>query len=272
MARIAFIHELPIEMFVYWQDGLAAALGKLMSKYEIFTFSASEVDFRGLEDFDVILAWGGVTSKPAKLALESISPKKILLYGGGLLNSNDSERFDAIFVEGEYDFEQLNHKNKHIAFGTNTALFKPIDQPKIFDMIYPTAFAEWKDHKKFIRLSKGKKALCVGQIQENERYILEEVQKAGIATLPWVPYSVMPYLYAQSKETVLTPKPLGGCERAILESASCNVPIRLETENPKCLQFARIKNREDVIANKLTEEDYAESLDRGIQGVINPYS
>jgi len=235
--KIAFIHELPIEMLIHWDDGLAAALNLLGQEHTIIF---RHVD-SSLPPVDMVLAWGGATSRPAEAALGA-SPKKGLLYGGGVLEHANISKFDVLFVENEYNFNQVNHPNKKVAFGTNTDLFIPITQQKVWDMIYPAAFAKYKNHKKFIEIAEGKRALCVGHIQVSERDIVKEVQMAGIQILPWVPYSVMPFLYNSSREVVLTPDPFGGCERAVLEAASCNIPVRLETECPKVLCFKDVKN------------------------------
>jgi len=257
--KILFVHELPIEMFVYWQDGLAAALAEISNEHEVIPISATDTQ---VPMADFVIAWGGATSRPVHLALQCPF-KKALLYGGGILNHENTKKFDVVFVENTYNFEELEHPNKHIAFGTNTDLFVPMSQPKVWDYVYPTAFSKYKNHKKFIELSKGKKALWVGQIQPNEIDIYNEVFEAGVQTMSWVPYSVLPYIINASKEVLLTPVKFGGCERAVLEAAACNVPVRIETDCPKVNSFANIKNRADVL-NGFTHYDYARQIMEGL--------
>lgn len=276
--KIAFVCDLPIEHFPFWDDGLKAALDVLKEKYnwEISIYNlAGGLDLNSLETRKGIgVIWSSLTSEISRYRLFE---KQVLLFGGGVTYTPAIHNFDLVVAESKVDF--LDFKRFGIntiqAFGTNTNLFKPmLDQPKIFSYVYPAAFAKWKNHDRFAEFmshgdrKKGFPALALGYMQPGgwEKECYEVCQKNGIAVLPWVPYSVMPYIINASENVYVAADVMGGCQRTVLEAKACGVPVAINSDSPKLLELQNL-TREDIL-NEWSEESYAKKLKKGIESIL----
>lgn len=270
--KLAFICEMPEEHFPHWHDGLSAALHYLEEKYnweiDYFNIPSHPPEFDP-QNYDFGLFWGALNRPQHERRIFS---KQGLCFGGGPTFHTNINNFDIIFAESKVDlleFQKYGIKSMK-AFGTNTELFIPLPkQVKVWDFIYPAAFAKWKRHDVFVDQVRGKKALAVGYMQPNEyeKECYEICLKNGIAVIPWVPGEVMPWLYNASKMCLITADENGGCQRTVLEAKACGIEVAVVSESPKLLELADLTRKE--VLSDWSEKQYAEDLKKGILEVIN---
>lgn len=268
--KIAFICELPKEHFPFWNDGLAAALQYLVDTYnwQIDIYNLPSMTNPTIPaDYEFALFWGALAKKQHE---QRFFKKQGLCFGGGPTYHPNINNFDIIFAESRTDLEEFQRMGIKTlqAFGTNTKLFRPIPtQEKVWDFIYPAAFAKWKHHEVFVEQTKGKKALAVGYIQPGgwEKECYEICLKHGVTVIPWVPYEAMPWLYNASKMCLITADEMGGCQRTILEAKACGIPVSVVSDSPKLSELIDLTRKE--ILTDWNEETYAEQLRKGIEEV-----
>lgn len=299
--RLAFVwnYEARPQDLLYWWDGLRAALDYLEIDfgYEILRLTAQSIN--EIESFkpDFILSWGSLDQFFHRI-IRNYGVKTGLCYAGG--SKENLDNFDVIFYESQIDgdeFEILkSEKNYKIhlqrAFGTNDELFRPFHQKKIWDAIYPATFARWKRHELFAR-AVGDGGLACGNWLEYEMDCVNVCKKYGVLTLKAVHPEVLVSLYNASFCTLLTADRWGGCQRAVLESLSCNVPVIVCSDNKRSSEFieesgeglvvdpdideikeaiTKIKefkcNGRKYIEANWTAKHYAKALDNGIKAVL----
>lgn len=277
MRKINFICDLPVEHFAHWNDGLKAALDYLVEKYnwEVKIYNIPTSGASVPDDAEFSLFWGALDKHHHR---RKFFKKQGLCFGGGPTYHPNIRNFDIVFAESKIDLEEFENLNVNTvqAFGTNTKLFREIpNQPKIFDFIYPTAFAKWKNHERFVeyvvKFSEGKsiKALAVGYMQPDgwEKECYEICLENGISVLPWVPPSALPYLLSMSRNVLITADPNGGCQRTVLEAKACNVPVIIDSVSPKLKELEELTYEQ--VLKDWSEIAYAEKLKKGIDEVLN---
>lgn len=282
--KVAFISEMPAEHFLHWNDGLRAALQVLSEKYgwvidfyNLPSLKTAQITQDEIDSYDFALYWGGFLQKQHQ---RKVFKKSGLCFAGGPTHSKFASNFDVIFAESAIDEVELKQNGSYVvkAFGTNTKLFKPNpQQPKLFDYLYPAAFAKWKRHDLFFDYVSSRShgtgsqtALAVGYIQPNnhEYECVQVCLDNGIGVMPWIPAEALVWLYNASREVVLAADPNGGCQRSVLEAKACGIPVTvLNQQHPKLVELQDL-SREEVLTN-WSEEAYAEQLKLGIETVIN---
>lgn len=285
-----------------WNDGLAAALRELQARghqVTIFTCGKYKVvnDIVFTEDMvsavkanspDVILHWADMTRPNAKPLSELGIPMALCFAAGNVTGYNDG-LFQHVFVESEVyknRFEEIG-VSVSTAFGTNTELFQPVQQAKVFDTIYPGTFAEWKRHELYARATKGLKSLAVGG--QHEQPCWDVCIENDITVLPHVSAEALRYLYAASKVCVVTSSSADGSQRTVLEAMAMDMPVII-TDSDK-FDFATGKvfeaepnprelreminlaldsevNTRDYIVREWSEFTYADSLEKGLKGIL----
>jgi glycosyltransferase involved in cell wall biosynthesis len=246
--RLAVLWDWPpvLSQVSTWEDGLAAAIKELSTRHEVqvympgdkpgeidhpyFTIRISNNLFPVIQEYnpDVILHWADMTRPNASTLFELGKPMAICFAGGDALGEN-APLFDQIFVESEVYKEKLNavgYNNVSIAFGTNTELFRPIEQNKQFDTIFPATFAAWKRHDLYAHATMGLRSLAVGYIyKDHEQECWQECLKLGTTILPHVSAQVLHHLYAASRVCVIPSLSSGGSQRTVLEAMAMNLPL-----------------------------------------------
>lgn len=313
--KIDFVWDWPSEdiQTLTWQDGLAAALKELLARgHEVRVFTSGlyrrTLDHPyfpiGVTDEivaeikawtpDVILHWGDFTRPHAK-PLKELGIPMAICFAGGAIDAENNVLFDHIFVESEVYKEKLEHNgfdNVSIAFGTNTELFKPLVQPKIFDTIFPATFALWKRHDLYAPATKGLRSLAVGYMyNDHEQECWQVCLDNDVAIMPHVSAEALHYLYAMSKICVITSKSNGGSQRTVLEAMAMNLPV-IVTDSDK-FDFAAERvyhcdpniqelrayidtlldgepdiNTREYVVNNWSEVSYADSLEAGLKAII----
>lgn len=196
---------------------------------------------------DIVLFWSDFT-RPAIPYLTERFPSAVLFAGGEPILQNTS-RFQKIFVESASYKERLEVAGYPVeqAFGTNTELFKPKEQPKMFDVFFPACFAAWKRHELFAESVKGMRALACGWFQPHEPWCYEACQKAGVLTIPHVTSHLLPDLYNASKLVLITSEASGGSQRSVLEAMACNIPCIVMSDSDKTSEYMRLAGYEHMI-------------------------
>jgi len=292
-----------------WEDGLAGAIKELINrghevklfttgspniiKNKYFDITVTDEVVKDIGEFnpDVILHWADMTRPHAQPLMALGKPMAICFAGGEPLGAN-VELFDHIFVESQvYRATYLRNGYKtSIAFGTNTALFKPQQQTKMFDTIFPATFAAWKRHDLFAKASEGLKSLAVGYMYEkHETECWQVCLDNGVMVLPHVPHYVLPRLYSSSRVVVIPSKSEGGSQRTVLEAMAMNIPV-IVTDSDK-FDFAEGRvfksepnvedlklmirmaldtecNTRDYILENWSEYTYADALEEGLRSIL----
>jgi glycosyltransferase involved in cell wall biosynthesis len=307
--RIAFVWdwEPNFEQTIQLNDGLQAALRVLETRGHTvnrYTDTRAAVgDYHPIDDiirykekFDVILHWADFTRPHAKPHQELGIPMAICFAGGEAVNYN-TPYFDHIFVESEVykaKLESAGYENVSIAFGTNTELFKPIEQPKLLDTIFPGTFAEWKRHQLYAQAVQGLRSLAVGYIYtDHETECWEDCLKHGVAILPHVSAETLHRLYASSRVCVIPSRSSGGSQRTVLEAMAMNLPLVVTDSDkfdyvwdsdevlqvpphPDAIREAVdfyinnniTVNTRDVVVEKWSEFTYADALEEGLKSIL----
>jgi hypothetical protein len=267
--RIAFCHdwEPEFEQELTWADGLAAAMKELATRHEVKGFCpalkcpptlipnpylpiecVSDVT-AAVQAFspDAILVWGD-RARPNMKPLAALGIPMYLLFSGGPTEDGDFHLFKHIFVENEVYRKQLSRfSNVSIAFGTNTDLFTPLpDQAKVFDVLFPATFAIWKRHRLWAQAVEGLKSCAVGYMYDtHEDQCWKDCEKAGALVLPHVSGKALRRLYAASKCVAITSNNDGGSQRTVLEAMSMNIPVIVNNESQKNIEYPVISANPD---------------------------
>lgn len=294
-----------------WQDGLAAAIQELINRgHTVFFITCGEEDIlvkhpyfdvhvtknvpKLVKDLNpnVILHWGDMTRPNARPLSELGIPMAICFAGGEPLGEN-YPFFNHVFVESQA-YKDVYDKNDvpcSIAFGTNTTLFAPIEQNKLFDTIFPGTFAYWKRHSLYAQATQGLKAIAVGQKQPAgyEEETWRDCLKYGVTLLPHATPETLRYLYAASRVCVVPSMSSGGSQRTVLEALSMEIPLIVTDSDkfdyaqgysfkaeptPESLREminlaldSEARTREYVLDN-WSEFTYADSLEKGLESIL----
>ena len=260
--RVAFIHDWQpdFEQEYTWRDGLAAAIKILSERHTLKFFTCGKTDFiiphpyfpihvstdllRDVSHFQpyVLIHWADCT-RPNAERLASLGKPMALCFAGGATDSYTARFFDHFFVESEVYKERFIAAGKSVstAFGTNTHLFQPIKQAKIFDAIFPATFCEWKRHQLFAKATSTLKACAVGYIQPHgkESHCWTPCVDRGNLVLPHVSAEALHRLYAASKVCVIPSRSDGGSQRTVLEALAMNIPVVVCEDSDKTTEYIR---------------------------------
>lgn len=302
--KIAFVWDWTPEYWqsYTWADGLAAALVELQKRgHDIKAYADTDrvipnpmVKLRPINQLDgtwpdVFLHWADMTRPHLWKHLEYNKPMA-LCFAGGERITIQTEEWSHIFVESQTYFNTYKEGGFPVsmAFGTNTDLFKPIQQAKIFDTIFPATFAAWKRHNIFAEATKDMLACAAGYMyQTHEQECWQVCVDAGNLVLPHISAQVLHRMYAASKTVAITSESVGGSQRTVLEALAMNIPcivtdsdkydyngvIRVEP-TAEAVRQAILDNRNktietrDYILNTWSHTTYADSLEKGLLGIL----
>lgn len=177
-------------------------------------------------------------SRPIMKEFEDVDIPKAIAFTGGTFNDY-AHVPDIIFVESQsyYDRFKKDGRNVMRAFGTNLEVFKPIQQPKVFDTFFPATFAGWKRHALYAEATSKFTSLAAGWWQEHEPHCWEECQAYGVALLHHQSAESVNLLYSMSRTVVITSETIGGSQRAVLEAIACNVPVIVMGDSDKTSEY-----------------------------------
>jgi len=313
--KLAFVWdwENPWSQMISWKDGLSKAIHLLTKEWNVNCYSIGK-DTIFYHDYfpiilkptpellaqkilegkpDVILVFGDFTRPTIPYLTHRGIPMACCLAGGTFRDYVDV--FDLIFVENEVYKEQLEAEGKNVvkAFGTNTEIFKPLKQPKIWDAIFPATFARWKRHEIFAEALKEKGLACGWMYQDHEMDCWQICQEKGVMILPHIPAEILNYLYNASRTCVITSDSTGGSQRTVLEAMACNVPVIVMADSDKTTEYVKecgigeivnpdpesikkavekwkqrqVNTRQWILEN-YSEQIYAQKLKKGIESIL----
>jgi glycosyltransferase involved in cell wall biosynthesis len=306
--KISFVWDWPpdFDQTINWKDGLAAALKVLIDRGHEVTlytdtdkviphdyFTIHPIDMDAMKGSDVILQWGDQT-RPHALPLAKLGIPTAICFAGGEPLGENVELFNHIFVESEVYKKVYDEKGYScsVAFGTNTELFKPMQQNKVFLSIFPATFALWKRHELFAQAMRDTHSLACGYIYtKHETECWQVCLDNGLTVLPHVSSAVLHYLYAASKVCVIPSLSSGGSQRTVLEAMAMNLPLvvcdsdkfdyvegqdvlRVEP-TVMAIREAVIKmstkevNTRDYVLENWSEFTYADALEEGLRKICN---
>lgn len=289
--KICFLVELP-KGFWQWRDGLYAAMKLLEKKHRVVYHLDGDCDCPLDDKPDVLFVWSGTGGDVYKNSLKHKS-KKVLLFAGGDRSPQFFEPFNITCFENDLHTNEARAKgiNCITAFGTNTQVFKPIIQPKLFDVVYPGAFGLWKRKNLFAESVKGMRALTFGNVQLHEMECWNVCTDNGIAVSSDLPQEVVPYYMAMSRTVLVLPVPFIGGQRTVIEAMAMKLPVIVPNDAPLVCEFARhggmmvdpdpekirwaIKMAPQInetgyqyIMNNLTEKHYAQRLEIALERIL----
>lgn len=260
---------------VFWnKDGFLKMLSVLRDRdrWEIVFFKKHERTFEWEHDYvklsfspdpvaqirewkpDCILGFSDFSREYLKQA-QGIAPIA-LCYSGGLYTNYETIP-DLVFVESRSYVDWMKSRGtiKRVvqAFGTNTELFKPVNQPKYWDAIFPATFASWKRHWLFGE-ALGARGLTCGWWQENDTEAYEACMKYGTGTLHHQLPESLVQLYGMARTCVVTSNTFGGSQRTVLEAMACNVPVIVMSDSDKTTEYVEAAGEGAIVepdANKI---------------------
>jgi glycosyltransferase involved in cell wall biosynthesis len=237
--KICFLVELP-RGFWQWADGLYAAMKILEKDFRVTYHLDGKCDCPFDRRPDIVMAWGGTMSRPYNNAM-NINAVRILLFAGGLRSSHLFDKFNITCFENEQHTLEAKALGIHCitAFGTNTQVFRPIIQPKLFDVVYPGAFGLWKRKDLFAKSVKGLRALTFGNVQLHEMECWNICTENNVAVSPDLPQEVVPYYLAMARCVVVLPVPFIGGQRTVLEAMAMKLPVIVPNDAPLVCEFAQ---------------------------------
>lgn len=298
--KIAFIWQGFSGRYGMWRDGLYAAMRLIKQEHEVRFF---DFPLNGLEKFnpDVVLYWEAPVTSRGKDAenwfkVLSLPYKRALLFAGGPLKAIDVYLFDLVFIESEINAEECEREGIPYkrAFGVNTQIMYPDQQPIIYDAFLQATFADWKRHTLFAQAMREQGAVA-GRVQEFDRNGYNECVNRRVRILgEQNPFEVAKSI--NSSYCVLnTSNEQGGGQRCTLEAMACGVPIICMSDSPKNAEFVRAsgggivaepdigairvtveemkkpniygKNGFEYVQKYWTEKHYANAIVEGIQSI-----
>jgi len=281
--------ENPWIQMLTWRDGLARAIQILSQEWDVKCYSIGEntifqhdyfpiylkPNSKELAEFilsdrpDVILVWGDFTRPTIPYLAHKGIPMALCLAGGTFRDYVDC--FDLIFVESEVYYQQLKSEGKNVrkAFGTNTELFKPIKQPKIFDAVNSSTFAYWKRHKLFAEAMRGYKSFCFGWMYKtHEVECWTEPQERKVMIAPHIGANVIPFILNASYTSLITSNSQGGSQRSVLEAMACGIPPIVMCDSNKTTEYVKESGFGKIVLPEVN--DIREAIDYLKKNPPNP--
>lgn len=288
------------QIYGHWGDGLSAAMKMIEKGHTVYYREPWEPL---MDDADIVLYWEAPCTFAGKdrenyRKVQAMKKPKILLFAGGPVKREWCESFDLFLVESRINEEEFGTLGLPWlrAFGVDTGVMKPEQQPKIFDGIFPSTCAGWKRQGLFAEALKEKGLVC-GRWQESDQIGFLMARKHKSVVLPELPYSAVSALYNASWCCVNTSEYWGGGQRVTLEAMACGIPVIVMNDSPKNREYVEesgagivcdpnpeairkaveeIKNWSPeqrskgraYVESKWTEKHYADNILKGINQIL----
>lgn len=184
---------------------------------------------------DLILGWGTVDHKIYQQVHQLLPEIPMYMFlAGGSVDHPYAHSFNGFFVETNFHVKDLNARGLPAwrALGVmEDILFPTPEQHKIWDVFLPASFTTNKRYDLWCDVieQSGLKGVAVGPVNELGCQI--ECRKVGVPTFGYMSRTVLRDFYNASRVTLLTAGAWGGCQRALLESLACGIPVVTTEDN-----------------------------------------
>ena len=266
---IAFIYywDQASSILPNWRDGLRAAIEEIEKDHTVTWFLDKKLP---KDEFDAYLFWGDSNCEAIQ-KLASYKGKKGLCLSTNPTNVDNIRFLDAVFCESTPVYEEAKRAGIRAfkAFGTDTNFFRPSHniRNRSIPYFYPATFSPWKRQSTIAHL--GKKLTCVGTVQPDGIYELEECQKNDVnVEIGYFPVEKIKEYYDHSEHVIIPA--IHGSERTVLEAMSMNLLPKVNLDNQKAhsyideyLKSGEVSPREFVIKN-YSAAKYAETILKGL--------
>lgn len=241
--RIAFVWFGIDGRYGHWRDGLWKAMQIIGERHEVRYFEPSG----DIESFrpDWILFWEAAITAQGQDSemykkVSTLPFKKALLFAGGEIQPMWVKDFDHLFIESQIDMDTcerfgIPHSR---AFGVNEEIFKPQEQPKIFDGMHQCTCASWKRAWLMTGALKDKSLIC-GRFQSSDPNVWIRARHHHALVLPEQSAESVCSLLNASHTLCQTSEFWGGGQRATLEAMACNTIPIVMNDSPKNCEFVR---------------------------------
>lgn len=195
---------------------------------------------------DAILGFSDF-SRPYLNAIKDSGIPIALCYTGGRF-TDYKDVPNIVFVESKSYVDWMKPMGINVvqAFGTNTELFKPLPNPKIFDAYFPCTGAAWKRHHLFAE-AMGSRGLISGWWQPHEPECLQVCVDNKVAVLHHQMAESVAYLYNMAKTVLVTSHDTGGSQRTVLEAMACNIPVIVMADSTMTTEYVRECGQGEIV-------------------------
>lgn len=238
-------------------DGLMAAMDLVSKEHQVDWYLDGKYP---KDEYDWILPWG-VGSIGFNKKIEKYHARKALLCAGHYQDTENFNKFEAIFVESPLMYEKVRARGFRtiLAFGTDTDFFKPRKRTKIIDAFYPATYSQWKRQDLFTD-ALGSRGMTCGTVQPDGIDLYHRCEENKTYSMTGLmPSRLVAEMYSLSRCCVITS--WHGSERTLLEAMSSNCPVVLTRDNELTTSLA---NEEVTLV-----EPKIESIYNGVQKALS---
>ncbi|WP_157804963.1 CatB-related O-acetyltransferase [Confluentibacter lentus] len=268
IAVIYFIPDSNLNKYNNWKDGFTRAINILSEDFNITWINLFDVKPSSdeLNQFDFLIVkscWDWIVDNYVR-SLKNLKVYKGIMVSCSKIPNNKQSMFfyDIVWYETYWYGKQISeHPNLVHAFGVNASDFGFQNYEKDIDVLGIGALTSHKRFHKFIDLPQEKKVI-VGDVNTTDSSgIKSYLENSGIKILEYTSQEELSKLINKSKLVYIPSDVNGGGERAVLESRLCNVPIKIENDNPKL---------KELIASPIWDEYYySNQIRTSIQKLFN---
>ena len=269
--NLAVLYNIPLDSTKngIWKDGFTEALKILKETYTItmLNYADTKPSTDVLNSFDFVIVksnWNQVIDHYLRNDIKGLTvPMGLMISGNATPPSlREMEFYDVLWYETEWYKNQIDqHWNIHHAFGIDTTTMFEEKQEKIYDWLSIGGLWSYKRLDRFVQ-NEGRKLIIGDTKTKSAETVLKTLPLDKVEIIDFVPYDQLRNYVNKSKNVHIAAGIIGGGERAVLEARACNVPVKIENDNPKL---------QELLESPIWDHKYyAAQLSKGIQSLQAP--